>query len=319
MTTADLHDVLQGYVGAVLSPRKPAQDLVNEPMIRHWVEATGTKVEHHLDDAAARLSGRSGPVAPATMVQVWTQRGYRAHQELTAGRAPRHDGTLVLDLLAEHGLTAVVATDSEFAFHRELVVGDQVSMEEVLVEVSAQKTTRLGTGFFLTAQRSYRDQHDDLVATQRWTTFRFRPAAPEPPAEPRPDRPAPALNDDNRFWFEAAAEDRLLIQQCGSCAELRHPPAPMCGHCQSLEWSTVQASGDGVIDAVTVAHHPPHPAFDYPLTIAVVELAEGTRLISNLVGPSATSAVVGDAVRVTWIDAGDGTRLPVFELKEPHA
>ena len=77
-------DRLAGFVGAVLQPRTPAQDPVNVPMIRHWVEAMGLSSPIHLDREAALATGRPDVVAPASMVQAWTMRGYAA----TARPAP---------------------------------------------------------------------------------------------------------------------------------------------------------------------------------------------------------------------------------------
>ena len=103
-------------------------------------------------------------------------------------------------------------------------------------------------------------------------------------------RPRPALNLDNAFWFEAALEHRLVIQRCAACEALRHPPGPMCPACQSFDWDAVAASGRGTLYSCVVAHHPPHPAFELPYLVAVVELEEGTRLITNLVGVTAERA-----------------------------
>src|SRR5439155_21936254 len=100
----------------------------------------------------------------------------------------------------------------------------------------------------------------------------------------RARRPRPAITQDNAFFFEGARDGKLLIQRCASCGRLRHPPRPMCPHCRSLEWDTVEASGRGTVYSFVVNHHPQVPAFDYPLVVALVELEEGTRLVSNVVG-----------------------------------
>ncbi|MBE3002388.1 MaoC family dehydratase N-terminal domain-containing protein [Nocardiopsis sp. HNM0947] len=300
---------LRAFVGRTLGPPRRAQDPVNLPMIRHWVEALGVDNPVHLDEDAARAAGRAGVVAPATMVQAWTMRGYAATQ------APPPDdgsGALVAEL-AEQGYTSVVATDSEFEFHRELVPGDRVEVEERVERISPEKATALGPGRFVTTVRTYRDAHGQAVATQRWRTLRFRPRQPDP--EPPALRPRPAVNRDNAFWFEAAREHRLVIQRCVSCGELRHPPGPCCPHCRSFEWDTVQASGDAHVHTFTVVHHPRHPAFDLPHIVAVVDLAEGTRLITDLVGTAPEHVRVGMPVRLRWLEADPDLTLPVFA---PH-
>lgn len=56
--------------------------------------------------------------------------------------------------------------------------------------------------------------------------------------------------------FAAAKEHRLVIQRCVSCGTLRHPTGPMCGHCRSLDWDTVDACGRGIVYSFVVNHHP---------------------------------------------------------------
>ncbi|MEV6929513.1 bifunctional MaoC family dehydratase N-terminal/OB-fold nucleic acid binding domain-containing protein [Dactylosporangium sp. NPDC051485] len=320
MTDADFEAALAAFVGRVLSPRMPAQDPVNGPMIRHWAEAMGDENPVFTDDAAARRTGRPGVVAPATMVQAWTMRGYAAHQRRAAGTGPQTEESRLLALLASAGYTAVVATDSEFAFARELVPGDHIEVEEFLESVSPEKRTALGPGRFLQTVRTYTDASGAVVATQRWRTLRFRPAAPAEPEPPHPPRPRPALNPDNRFWFDAAREHRLLVQRCTACGTLRHPPGPCCPHCRSFAWDTVQATGRGTVYSFTVAHHPRHPAFDYPLVIAVIALEEGTRLIANIVGSAPEDVRVDAPVALKWVELDSELTLPAFRIvtEETH-
>jgi uncharacterized OB-fold protein len=125
------------------------------------------------------------------------------------------------------------------------------------------------------------------------------------------------VNPDNQFWFEAAKEHRLVVQRCASCQVLRHPPGPQCPQCQSFEWDVVEASGRGTLYSWVVAHHPRHPAFDYPLLVALVELEEGTRLITNLTGVTADDLEVGMPLVVDWLDADDELSLPLFTPAGP--
>ena len=128
----------------------------------------------------------------------------------------------------------------------------------------------------------------------------------------RPLRPRPTITNDNRFWFDAARQHRLVIQRCTSCRALRHPPSPVCPQCSSFEWDTVEASGRGTVYSFIVNHHPQHPAFDYPLRIAVVELEEGTRLITELIDVDPAAVSIGMAVEAEFIDPDPELSLPVF-------
>ena len=128
----------------------------------------------------------------------------------------------------------------------------------------------------------------------------------------RPIRPRPALTQDNAFFFEGAREGTLLIQRCGSCGTLRHPPRPACAVCRSFEWDTVEATGRGTIYSYVVVHHPQVPAFDYPLPIAVVELEEGTRLVADIVGVAPDDVTIGMPVVVDFVAVDDELTLPMF-------
>lgn len=310
--TGSFEDRLQAFVGREVRPPQPAQDPVNVPMIRHWAEAMGDTNPVYLDASAAQATGRNDVVAPAAMMQAWTMRGYAASQDEEPGE---DEFSRLFGLLDDAGFTSVVATDSKQEFHRELVPGDRVSVSEKVESISSEKKTALGTGHFVTTLRTYRDQHDEVVATQGWTLLRFRPSeetAPSQDEEPPALRPRPALNQDNAFFFDACREHRLLIQRCSACATLRHPPGPCCAECGSFEWDTLEASGQATVYSYVVAHHPRHPAFDYPLIVAVVELAEGTRLITNLVGIEPDDVQIGMPVSLEWLDADPELTLPVF-------
>jgi uncharacterized OB-fold protein/acyl dehydratase len=287
-----------------------SQDEVNVPMIRHWVEAMGDTNPVYLDDTAARASGRHGVIAPPTMLQAWTMRGYAASVVPASPNAL----TELWDALGQAGYTSVVATDCEQEYLRELVPGDRLTLTETVESVSDEKRTAVGVGHFVTTVRTYTDQHGETVGVQRWRTLRFKPGTGRTPeTEPeRALRPRPAVNRDNAFWFDAAREHRLLIQRCAACAQLRHPPAPCCPTCRSFDWDTVEASGRAVVHSFVVNHHPRTPGFDYPHVVVLVELAEGVRLIANVTGVQPDEVRIGQAVELDWLDADPELSLPVF-------
>ncbi|HYZ92197.1 MAG TPA: Zn-ribbon domain-containing OB-fold protein [Actinomycetota bacterium] len=125
-------------------------------------------------------------------------------------------------------------------------------------------------------------------------------------------RPAPAQSADTSFFWEGARRGELLIQRCSSCGTLRHPPGPGCASCGSLDWDTVVASGRGTVHSFAVHHYPPVPGFEYPLTIGLIDLEEGTRLISNIVGIDPSAIEIGMEVRVEFESFGDDLVLPQF-------
>jgi uncharacterized OB-fold protein len=86
----------------------------------------------------------------------------------------------------------------------------------------------------------------------------------------------------------------------------------VCPSCNSFDWDTVEASGRGTIYSYVINHHPQIPSFDYPLPVALIELEEGTRLMSNLTGFDLDAIEVGQAVEVEFVEYDDDLTLPAF-------
>lgn len=126
-------------------------------------------------------------------------------------------------------------------------------------------------------------------------------------------RPRPAQSADTSFFWEGARRGELLIQRCAACRMLRHPPGPGCSSCGSLDWDTVASTGRGVVHSYAVHHYPPVPGFDYPLAIGLIDLEEGTRLVSNIVGIDPADIETGMGVEVTFESFGDDLVLPLFK------
>jgi uncharacterized OB-fold protein len=125
-----------------------------------------------------------------------------------------------------------------------------------------------------------------------------------------PPVPGPA---DQWFW-DGVAEGKLLFQRCSSCGTLRHPPSPMCGECHSLEWEPEAASGRGTVYTWIVSHHPTQPD-DEPRIVALLELEEGVRFVSNLTGVDRDAVTNGMAVELCFETFGEGDdtfTLPQF-------
>lgn len=314
-TAAAFLERLRAYEGRSVGPAESADDPVNGPMIRHWVEAMGDTNPVHLDEEAARATGRDGVVAPGVMLQVWTMKGLKAQEA-----RPDNLQTELLGALDEAGFTSVVATNTEQEYRRELVPGDHLSASSSIESVSEEKTTGLGVGHFVTTRTEFHDQHGELVGTMTFRILKFKPAArqsaPGPegdvPDDDKPLRPRPSINRDNAFWFEGVKAGKLLIQRCAACGRLRHPPGPACPACASFEWDTVESSGRGTVYSFTVNHHPQVPAFDYPLAVGLIELEEGVRLVANVIGIDPSEIEIGRTVQVEFTEFDDELTLPQF-------
>jgi uncharacterized protein len=91
----------------------------------------------------------------------------------------------------------------------------------------------------------------------------------------------------------------------------------MCPVCHSLGFDPAELSGTGVVYSYAVLHHPRSPKFDYPLVTALVELDEGVRLVTNLIGVDPADVKIGMSVRVAFLPAEHELAIPVFTPAEP--
>ncbi len=314
---AELEAKLKTYVGRAAGPPSPAPDPVNEAMIRHWCEAMGDRLPIYTDADAAAKSQHGGIVAPPTMLQAWILRGIA----MASPSEPYTDGQIELGkLLVEAGYPSVVATNCEQEYTRYLRPGDRVVAETIFESISDQKATGLGIGYFVDTRTLFRDQNGDEVGWMTFRILRFKPnqpaaaateaAASAVPAKPR--RLRPPLGHDNTWWWDGIAAGELRIQRCKECQTLRHPPRPMCGKCQSLEWDWAIATGAGTVYSFVVMHYPPIPGYDFPLLVALIDLDEGTRLVANVVGCKPSDVHVGMRVQAKIEAADEEMNLPFF-------
>jgi hypothetical protein len=123
------------------------------------------------------------------------------------------------------------------------------------------------------------------------------------------------------FW-EATREGRLLVQWCTSCDRGVFYPRVFCPHCaagnDALEWRT--ASGRATVYAAVVENKPQAAGASFsagePYCVALVDLEEGVRMLTNIVGCPPDDVHSGMPLTVTWEPLSDGRQLPLFEPAE---
>jgi uncharacterized OB-fold protein len=125
-------------------------------------------------------------------------------------------------------------------------------------------------------------------------------------------RRAPLATRDDQFFWDGVAAGELRLQRCASCGKLRHPPGPMCPHCHSLESRIERSSGRGVIYSYVIPRHTAIDSGGDPVIVALIELQEGARLVSNLCGVAPDEVRNGMAVEVFFTQFEDGVRLHQF-------
>lgn len=128
------------------------------------------------------------------------------------------------------------------------------------------------------------------------------------------DRPLPAITPETRHYWEGTRAGELRLQKCDACAHVYFPPRPFCPKCASREVSVLRASGRGRLYSYVI-HHRPTPGFTPPYAIAIVELDEGPRLMSNIVdAPQTPEALQLDMpLEVVFQRQNDEITLPMFK------
>jgi uncharacterized OB-fold protein len=97
-----------------------------------------------------------------------------------------------------------------------------------------------------------------------------------------PGRPLPIPTPETAHFWAGTREGRLLLQRCPHCDAAYFPPRPFCPICSSSDVEVVEASGRGTLESYVISHLPAR-GFEPPYAIAVVALAEGPRMLSNVV------------------------------------
>jgi uncharacterized OB-fold protein len=128
----------------------------------------------------------------------------------------------------------------------------------------------------------------------------------------------PKPTPETRPYWDGAAAGELRMQRCNACGKVYFYPRPFCRYCASKDVEWQRMSGRGRLVSYVINHRPQPPAApDEPQIIALVELAEGPRMLTNIVGvpPEPANLPLDAAVTVDFEPRGD-VALPVFRLAE---
>jgi len=129
-------------------------------------------------------------------------------------------------------------------------------------------------------------------------------------------KPLPAPDVDSAPYWDGCKSHRLLLQRCDACASFRFPAGPVCPNCNSREARWMPASGRGTVFSWIVVRHPvPAEVYgaDVPYTVALIDLEEGVRMASNVVGCDPEALHAGMRVSVHFDDVTPEISLPRFK------
>lgn len=129
-----------------------------------------------------------------------------------------------------------------------------------------------------------------------------------------PAKPLPRMTPGAEHYWQSATRGQFVLPHCKACDQVFFYPRAWCPQCfgQDLDW--INASGRGVVYSFSVVHQAPFPAYrgDVPYVLAVIELAEGPRMMANVLHCDPATVCVGMPVEVTFEVRGE-MKIPQFQ------
>lgn len=131
-------------------------------------------------------------------------------------------------------------------------------------------------------------------------------------------RPEPRPTSETAAYWQATREERLTIQRCATCGQHQFYPRAFCTACLSEQLAWVDSAGAGSIYTFTICRVPAHPSMadKVPYAVAVIELDEGVRMLTNIVDSAMDRIRIGARVELRFERIGSTTVLPQFTLTD---
>ena len=118
-------------------------------------------------------------------------------------------------------------------------------------------------------------------------------------------KPLPEMDPEDRPYWQSAKEHALKVQRCDDCGTWSFPPRPLCPKCQSAKLTWTKVSGRGHVYSSTTQYHPILPSYtkdDMPYNVSIIELDEGVRMITNVIGCPVDQVKINMPVEVVYED-----------------
>jgi uncharacterized OB-fold protein len=131
-------------------------------------------------------------------------------------------------------------------------------------------------------------------------------------------KPVPIPDDFSAPFFDGARDRKLMLQHCTACDTWSFPVRERCPHCFAAKLTWRPASGRGTLYTFTVMHQIMNPGFAsaVPYNVAQIDLDEGVRMVSNVVGIGNDALCIGMKLEVMFEDVSDTIRIPKFRPVE---
>jgi uncharacterized OB-fold protein len=129
-----------------------------------------------------------------------------------------------------------------------------------------------------------------------------------------PGKLIPIPTDETAEFWLGCSRRQLRIQRCNDCHQFQFPPQNFCRHCSGAKLAWTAASGRGKVLSRTIVHWSPNPAYaaESPYSLALIQLEEGPRMLSNLIGCPPDPIQIGMPVKVDFEQCGPEIMLPKF-------
>ncbi|RMF97014.1 MAG: Zn-ribbon domain-containing OB-fold protein [Gammaproteobacteria bacterium] len=127
-------------------------------------------------------------------------------------------------------------------------------------------------------------------------------------------RNLPPVTVETRPFWEACRDGRLLLQQCRGCGHRQFYPRLVCSQCLGRELDWIEACGRGQVESFTIMRQAISPAYrnDLPYVVAIIRLAEGPTMLSNVIDCDPEALQIGMDVELRWATVTDEITLPKF-------
>jgi uncharacterized OB-fold protein len=128
-------------------------------------------------------------------------------------------------------------------------------------------------------------------------------------------KPLPMADADSKEFWDGCQRHELLLQKCDACHKYYFPPGPVCPHCFSTKVTWTKASGKGSVYTYTNVRRALGPDWEaeVPYTVGVIELVEGPRMVSDVIGCKPEEVKIGMPLEVVFEDVTEANTLPKFK------
>ena len=128
------------------------------------------------------------------------------------------------------------------------------------------------------------------------------------------EKPVPETDGNAKTYWEGCRRRRLMLPKCAACGKVFFFPKDFCPHCLSQDINWLRASGKGIVHTFSIIGRPPSPPFlaEVPYVVAIIELQEGPRMMSNVIGVAPEDVRVDMPVEVVFEDVTEDITLPKF-------